>query len=139
MYPLGNVWTHCLRNLNVSSMCPLAPSVRAEAKLMRQHALSYIEDVVEMMGNALLGRVYDLESKHNKEWGQYIDQSNLQLLKIVDLTRRVDEMVLDQEGVIEVINEDPGFLAAEAGPQAGEMLAQYVAKRDGTEPITYKV
>jgi len=32
MYPLGNVWTHCLRNLNVSSMCPpgkcpLAPSV----------------------------------------------------------------------------------------------------------------
>ena len=106
---------------------------------MRQHALSYIEDVVEMMGNALLGRVYDLESKHNKEWGQYIDQSNLQLLKIVDLTRRVDEMVLDQEGVIEVINEDPGFLAAEAGPQAGEMLAQYVAKRDGTEPITYKV
>jgi len=33
MYPLGNVWTHCLRNLNVSSMCPLgkcplAPSDR---------------------------------------------------------------------------------------------------------------
>ena len=32
MYPLGNVWTHCLRVLNVSSMCPpgkcpLAPSV----------------------------------------------------------------------------------------------------------------
>jgi len=31
MYPLGNVWTHCLRNLNVSSMspldkCPFAPS-----------------------------------------------------------------------------------------------------------------
>jgi len=32
MYPLGNVWTHCLRNLNVTSVyppgkCPLAPGV----------------------------------------------------------------------------------------------------------------
>ena len=31
MYPLDNVWTNCLKNLNVSSMyppgkCPLAPS-----------------------------------------------------------------------------------------------------------------
>ena len=37
MYPLGNVWTQCLRNLNVSSMCPpgkcpLAPSVRWTAR-----------------------------------------------------------------------------------------------------------
>jgi len=23
MYPLGNVWTHCLRILNITSMCPL--------------------------------------------------------------------------------------------------------------------
>ena len=54
-----------------SQICNLQSELeklKAEAKLMRQHALSYIDDVVETMGNALLGRAYDLESKHHKEF-----------------------------------------------------------------------
>jgi len=43
MYPLGNVWTHCLRNLNVSSMCPLGkcPLAPSDSRtLSRTSALS---------------------------------------------------------------------------------------------------
>jgi len=50
---------------------------QAEAKLMCQHTMSYINDVVETMGNALLGRVYDLELKHHKEFDHYVNKFNL--------------------------------------------------------------
>ena len=39
---------------------------------MRHHAQEYIDNVVETMGNALLGRVYDLESKHHKKMEEYV-------------------------------------------------------------------
>jgi len=102
---------------------------------MQQHALSYIDDVVEMMGNALLGRVYDLERKHIQEWDKYVDQSNLQSLVIVDLTKKVDDMIIDQDGLVEVSTgfDDPGFTAAEAGHEAAERLAVRADERDTLE------
>jgi len=55
-------------NTQVQNLRDEQEKVKAEAKLMQQYALLYINDVVETMGNALLGRVYDLESKHHKEF-----------------------------------------------------------------------
>ena len=113
--------------------------MKAEAKVMQQHALSYIDDVVETMGNALLGRVYDLESKHIREWDQYVDQANMQSLVIVDLTKKVDNMIIDRDGLVEVSYDDPGFTAAEAGPEAADRLGALAREREELELRPYEV
>jgi len=55
MYPLGNVWTHCLRILNVSSMCPpgkcpLAPSA---------YWNPILSTIINSMHNLYLGLIKD--------------------------------------------------------------------------------
>jgi len=109
---------------------------------MRQHALSYINDIVEMMGNALLGRVYDLESRHYKRFEKYVDQANLQLLAISDLTKKVNDMVIDRDGLVGVDAfkvDTPGFSAAEAGPSAAGLLDEHARTLEPEELVTYEV
>ena len=105
--------------------------MKAEAQLMRQHALSYIDDVVETMGNALLGRVYDLESKHHRKFEEYVDQVDLQLQAIHELTSKVNDMVINRDGLVEVEDSRPSN--AEAGP-SGIMRLE-----DVQEPPVYEV
>ena len=83
--------------------------------------------------------MYDLESKHHKKFDEYVDQANLQSLAIVDLTKKVDDMMIDRDGVVEVTRYDPGFTAAEAGPAAAAMLHEHAATLVQEEPRTYEV
>ena len=69
---------------------------------MRHHAQEYIDNVVEMMGNALLGRVYDLESKHHRKMEEYVDQVESQAQEIRTLTSKVNDMVIDRDGLMEI-------------------------------------
>jgi len=69
---------------------------------MRHHAQEYIDNVVETMGNALLGRVYDLESKHHRKMEEYVDQVESQAQEIRALTSRVNDMVIDRDGLMEI-------------------------------------
>jgi len=69
---------------------------------MRHHAQEYINNVVETMGNALLGRVYDLESKHHRKMEEYVDQVESQAQEIPALTSRVNDMVIDRDGLMEI-------------------------------------
>jgi hypothetical protein len=83
---------------------------------MRHHAQEYIDGVVETMGNALLGRVYDLESRHHRQMESYVDKVESQADEIRALTAKVDDMVIDRDGLVEV----------EAGPSNVVMRASDV-------------
>jgi len=70
----------------------------------------------------------------------YVDQANLQSLAIVDLTKKVDKMVIDRDGLVEVTIEDPSFTAAEAGPSAADRASVYAEGLEGfREQRTFEV
>jgi len=105
--------------------------VKAEAQLMRQHALSYIDDVVETMGNALLGRVYDLESKHHRGFEEFVNKVDSQSQAISELTDKVNDMVINRDGLVEV--DESRLNVTEAGSSVIMRL------EDVQEPPVYKV
>jgi len=84
--------------------------VNTEAHLLHHHAQEYIDDVVETMGNALLGRVYDLESKHQRGVEGLVGLVESQSQAIRDLTNRVDEMVIDRDGLVETAGSSSATL-----------------------------
>ena len=65
MYPLGNVWMNCLKNLNVSSMyplgkCPLAPSEKLLASQLDHIAeVTRLVDQVGLSGSLWGGNLAD--------------------------------------------------------------------------------
>jgi len=56
------------------------------------------------------------------------------------LTKKVNDMVIDRNGLVEVTVQDPGFMTAEAGPSAAARITEHATGREeNREHQTFEV